>query len=179
MNGVLFIDEAYGLAAADPASGASGYGEEAISVLLKAMEDHRGQFCVILAGYKDEMETMLSANPGLRSRIQFALDFPDYTREELGEIAAAFLKKKQYEIDDAALSRLLDVTEYYRNRPNFANVRTVRNILDHVIMNQNLRTEDMEDDDLVIPEDVEDYLSDEGIDLAKGGNSQRQIGFTL
>lgn len=179
MNGVLFIDEAYGLAAADSASGASAYGAEAIAVLLKAMEDHRGQFCVILAGYKDKMETMLSADPGLRFRIQFTLDFPDYTREELGAIAAAFLKKKQYEIDDAALSRLLDVAEYYRNRPNFANARTVRNILDHVIMNQNLRTEDMEEDDLVTLEDVEDYLSDEGIDLAKGGNSQRQIGFTL
>lgn len=178
MNGVLFIDEAYGLVSTNTASGGvTSYGEEAIAVLLKEMEDRRGQFCVILAGYKDEMKTMLSANPGLESRIQFTLDFPDYTREELGEIAVAFLKKKKYEIDDPALNRLLDVTEYYRDRPNFANARTVRNILDQVIMNQNLRTEDTDGDNLIVVDDVEDYLMDEGIDLTKAGNGQRRIGF--
>lgn len=178
MNGVLFIDEAYGLVSTNTASGGvTSYGEEAIAVLLKEMEDRRGQFCVILAGYKDEMKTMLSANPGLESRIQFTLDFPDYTREELGEIAVAFLKKKKYEIDEHALNRLLDVTEYYRNRPNFANARTVRNILDQVIMNQNLRTEDTDGDNLIVVDDVEDYLMDEGIDLTKAGNGQRRIGF--
>lgn len=178
MNGVLFIDEAYGLVSTNTASGGvTSYGEEAIAVLLKEMEDRRGQFCVILAGYKDEMKTMLCANPGLESRIQFTLDFPDYTREELGEIAVAFLKKKKYEIDEPALNRLLDVTEYYRNRPNFANARTVRNILDQVIMNQNLRTEDTDGDNLIVVDDVEDYLMDEGIDLTKAGNGQRRIGF--
>lgn len=178
MNGVLFIDEAYGLVSTNTASGGvTSYGEEAIAVLLKEMEDRRGQFCVILAGYKDEMKTMLSANPGLESRIQFTLDFPDYTREELGEIAVAFLKKKKYEIDEPALNRLLDVTEYYRNRPNFANARTVRNILNQVIMNQNLRTEDTDGDNLIVVDDVEDYLMDEGIDLTKAGNGQRRIGF--
>lgn len=178
MNGVLFIDEAYGLVSTNTASGGvTSYGEEAIAVLLKEMEDRRGQFCVILAGYKDEMKTMLSANPGLESRIQFTLDFPDYTREELGEIAVAFLKKKKYEIDDPALNRLLDVTGYYRDRPNFANARTVRNILDQVIMNQNLRTEDTDGDNLIVVDDVEDYLMDEGIDLTKAGNGQRRIGF--
>ena len=178
MNGVLFIDEAYGLVSTNTASGGvTSYGEEAIAVLLKEMEDRRGQFCVILAGYKDEMKTMLSANPGLESRIQFTLDFPDYTREELGEIAVAFLKKKKYEIDEPALNRLLNVTEYYRNRPNFANARTVRNLLDQVIMNQNLRTEDTDGDNLIVVDDVEDYLMDEGIDLTKAGNGQRRIGF--
>lgn len=141
------------------------------------MEDHRGQFCVIFAGYKDEMATMLSANPGLASRIQFTLDFPDYTREELGEIALQFLKRKNYQIAEAALDRLLDVTEYYRSRSNFANARTVRNILDQVIMNQNLRTEDTEGDDLIIIDDIEDYLTDEGIDLSKTANGSRHIGF--
>ena len=178
MNGVLFIDEAYSLVSTNTASGGvTSYGEEAIAVLLKEMEDRRGQFCVILAGYKDEMKTMLSANPGLESRIQFTLDFPDYTREELGEIAVAFLKKKKYEIDEPALNRLLNVTEYYRNRSNFANARTVRNILDQVIMNQNLRTEDTDGDNLIVVDDVEDYLMDEGIDLTKAGNGQRRIGF--
>lgn len=178
MNGVLFIDEAYGLMATAAASGgATNYGEEAIAVLLKEMEDRRGQFCVILAGYKAEMKPMLAVNPGLESRIQFTLDFPDYTREELGEIAVSFLNKKQYVIDDTALERVLDVTEYYRNKPNFANARTVRNILDQVIMNQNLRTEDTNGDDRIILEDVEDYLMDEGIDLTQPAQGQRRIGF--
>ena len=181
MNGVLFIDEAYGLAedAGTAASaGKTGYGDEAIEVLLKEMEDHRGQFCVILAGYKDEMKNMISTNPGLASRIQFTLDFPDYSREELGEIADRFLEKKKYEIEKNALEKLLDITDYYRAKPNFANARTVRNILDQVIMNQNLRTEDLSDNKTIILDDVEDYLTDEGIDLSKTGKTgDRKIGF--
>ena len=176
MGGVLFIDEAYGLTGEDTVSGGkASYGDEAISVLLKEMEDHRGQFCVILAGYQKEMKSMLASNPGFESRIQFTLEFPDYTREELGEIAVAFLKKKNYEIDQDALSRVLDITDFYRNQPNFANARTVRNILDQVIMNQNLRTEDSDDNTICI-DDVEDYLNDEKIDLKKP-TAVRKIGF--
>lgn len=178
MNGVLFIDEAYSLLGADSASGGSiNYGDEAIAVLLKEMEDKRGRFCTILAGYKDEMKTLLSVNPGFESRIQFTLDFPDYTREELGEIAKVFIAKKRYKIEDSALERLLDVTDYYRSLPNFANARTVRNIIDQVLMNQNLRTEDFKDDNTVIVEDIEDYLADEGIDLSKPVKDNGRIGF--
>lgn len=175
MNGVLFIDEAYGLLGS---GSAANYGIEAISVLLKEMEDRRGRFCVILAGYRKEMEELLSANPGFASRIPFMLDFPDYTREELGEIAVAFLKKKGYEIDNDALARLLEVTEYFRQRPNFSNARTVRNILDQVILNQNLRAEDNTDDSRIILDDVNDYISDEHIDLSSSA-PKRQIGFSL
>lgn len=178
MGGVLFIDEAYSLSGSHTASGnATNYGEEAIAVLLKEMEDHRGQFCVILAGYKDEMKQLLSANPGFMSRIQFTLEFPDYSRDELGEIAKAFLAKKKYEIEADALEKLLELAEYYRKRPNFANARTVRNILDQVLMNQNLRTEDSDGDNTVILEDVEDYLTDEGIDLNDPGDGLKSIGF--
>lgn len=173
MNGVLFIDEAYTLL---PADNGSDYGDEAIAVLLKEMEDKRGQFCVILAGYKKEMKQLLGANPGLQSRIPFTLDFPDYTREELREIAERFLQKKHYEIEDSALSLLLDITDYARNRPNFANARTVRNILDQVIMNQNLRTEDTAGDNLITAEDVREYMADEKIDLAKM-SGENHLGF--
>lgn len=180
MGGVLFIDEAYILANSSGADNASsGYGDEAIAVLLKQMEDRRGQFCVVLAGYKDEMKSMLSTNPGLESRIQFAIDFPDYSREELGEIALAMLKKKNYTIDYDVLALVLDITEYYRNRPNFANARTVRNILDQVIMNQNLRAEDNEEDRTVILGDVEDYIADEDIDLSDSRKRTGKIGFYL
>lgn len=177
MGGVLFIDEAYALCAANTASGGSvNYGDEAIAVLLKEMEDHRGQFCVIIAGYKDEMNSLLSTNPGFKSRIQFTMEFPDYSREELGAIAESFVKAKHYEIDSAALDRLLDVAEYYRKRPNFANARTVRSIVDQVIMNQNLRSEDDGEDYRIIESDVNDYILDEGIDLSASAHSRR-IGF--
>ena len=178
MGGVLFIDEAYSLAAgAGQNNGLTIYGEEAIAVLLKEMEDRRGQFCTILAGYKDEMKQMISSNPGLESRIQFTLEFPDYTREELGLIACSFLEKKHYTIEEDALDRVLDIMEYFRRQPNFANARTVRNIMDQVIMNQNLRAEDNDEDSLIILDDVNDYLTDEGIDLSRIGSQERKIGF--
>lgn len=177
MGGVLFIDEAYALCAGSTASGTSGnYGDEAIAVLLKEMEDHRGQFCVVLAGYKNEMEKMLNTNPGFKSRIQFSIDFPDYSREELGQIAASFLTAKKYELADDALDRLLDVAEYYRQRPNFANARTIRSIVDQVILNQNLRAEDSDGDYRIILSDVEDYITDEGIDFSSSATTRR-IGF--
>ena len=123
------------------------------------------------------MESMLNMNPGLKSRIQFVLDFPDYTRDELGEITKIFLEKKKYQIEDSALECFLNITEYYRSRPNFANARTVRNILDQVLMNQNLRTEDFEDNNTVTIEDIEEYIADEGIDLDDTISHKRTIGF--
>ena len=178
MGGVLFIDEAYALTNGTQQDGVnSSYGEEAIAVLLREMENHRGQFCTILAGYKQKMKEMLSTNPGMESRIQFTLEFPDYTREELGAIAQRFLTSKQYSISDDALIRFLDIMEYFRKQPNFANARTVRNVIDQVIMNQNLRTEDNENDSLIILEDVEDYLADEGIDIHGSRQGTRRIGF--
>ncbi len=178
IGGVLFIDEAYGLISTTSSNSSStGYGAEAVEVLLKEMEDRRGQFCVILAGYQNEIKTMLSSNPGLESRIQFTLDFPDFSRGELGEITVSFLNKKKYEIEKNALERILDVTDYFRQRANFANARTIRNILDQVIMNQNLRTEDTRDDNMIIIDDVEQYLTDEGINLSEEAAHQGKIGF--
>ena len=178
MGGVLFIDEAYTLTGTSTTDGAiSNYADEAVSVLLKEMEDRRGQFCVILAGYKTEMQNMIQMNPGFESRIQFTLEFPDYTRDELREISKSFISKKNYIIEDSALETLLDVAEFFRNRPNFANARTVRNILDQVIMNQNLRTEDTDGDNTIIKDDVESYLTDEGIDINNRVGEKKTIGF--
>lgn len=162
MDGVLFIDEAYSLC--DDGTG-NNFGDEAITILLKEMENRRGQFCVILAGYKNEMQKMLSSNPGFESRIQFILNFPDYTRDELKLIAKVFLNKKKYTIADNALERVLDITDYEREKPNYANARNVRNILDQVIMNQNLRT-DGDNARLIIIDDVNEYISENDIPLA-------------
>ena len=178
MNGLLFIDEAYSLVSSGSNGDNAGYGDEAIAVLLKEMEDRRGQFSVVLAGYKNEMENLMHSNPGFKSRIQFILDFPDYNRDELEQIATMFVAKKKYVIEASALNLLLDVVEYYRNRDDFANARTVRNVVDQVIMNQNLRTEDDEDDDrTIVLSDVSDYLLDENIDLSKISDGVRKIGF--
>lgn len=177
MGGILFIDEAYSLIRSDDDNAAT-YGEEAIAVLLKQMEDQRGQFCVILAGYPSEMEEFIRVNPGLASRVPFTLHFQDYTRAELKEIALHFLKRKGYEMDSSVMQLLLDITEYYRAIPNFANARTVRNILEHVIMNQNLREdEENHKDNLLMLNDVQDYLDDENIDLNRPSAKLNKIGF--
>ena len=96
---VLFVDEAYTLAKKDDGK---DFGHEAVAALLKDMEDYRGKFCVILAGYKQEMDEMISVNPGFRSRIPFFIDFPDYKRSELKEIAQEELSiaKEQIEKED-------------------------------------------------------------------------------
>ena len=172
MGGVLFIDEAYSLT-----QQGLHYGEEAITVLLKEMEDRRGQFCAVFAGYKTEMQEMLRTNPGMASRIPFTLDFPDYSQEELAEIAAHILTQKGYQIEENALALVLEICEYERQDPHFANARTLRNILDQVLLNQNLRTEQTPSDRQIIRSDVEDYLQDEQIDLQHTRRTPGKIGF--
>ena len=167
MGGVLFIDEAYALVPKD--GGAWDYGQEAVATLVKAMEDYRGKFCVILAGYKNQMLEMLSTNPGFQSRIQFELDFPNYDRNELKQITQLMLLDRKYTLTDAAMERLLDITDVKRKNPNFANAREVRNILDQVIMCQNLRTAGTDDHELGIT-DVNRYITDAKINLPISGN---------
>lgn len=143
MGGVLFIDEAYTLSKSGEA--ANDYGKEAIAALLKDMEDYKGKFCVILAGYRNEMEDMISTNPGFDSRINRKIDFPDYSIDEMIEIAKFMLKKKDYQIETDALNKLKKVFEILSNKPKFANARTIRNVLDELIEIQSVRT--LEDND--------------------------------
>lgn len=159
MGGVLFIDEAYTLCAD---SSGEDYGKEAIAALLKDMEDYKGQFCVILAGYKEEMEKMISLNPGFDSRINRKIDFPDYSMDEQLQIFDSMLTKRNYEITDDAKNKLLEVLELQSRSQHFANARTVRNILDGLVEMQAVRT--MEDDNpendserIIRLEDVEQY----------------------
>ena len=94
LDGVLFIDEAYSLV---PEGGnGSDYGQEAIATLLKRMEDYRDRLVVIIAGYKDEMQRFIDSNPGLQSRFNRYIDFPDYSGKELTEIFKMYMKKNQY-----------------------------------------------------------------------------------
>lgn len=159
MGGVLFIDEAYSLVQGDSSN---DYGHEAVSTLIKAMEDHRGEFCVILAGYKNQMTKMLASNPGFQSRIQFTLDFPNYSRDELGQIATMMLKNRGYTIHDEAKDRILAITDHIRKEPNFANAREMRNIIEQVVMCQNVRCAGTEDKTIEIA-DVNAYIKENHI----------------
>ncbi|MBC7455674.1 MAG: CbbX protein [Massilia sp.] len=127
MGGVLFIDEAYYLYRPE---NERDYGQEAIEILLQVMENQRDDLVVILAGYKDRMDTFFASNPGMSSRIAHHIDFPDYAVGELGQIADLMLATMHYRFDDEAVRVFTDYLERRMTQPHFANARSVRNALD-------------------------------------------------
>src|SRR5438876_7913323 len=129
MGGVLFIDEAYYLYRPE---NERDYGQEAIEILLQVMENHRDDLVVILAGYKDRMDTFFSSNPGMASRIAHHLDFPDYREDELLQIAQLMLQRLNYRFDPAAQDAFARYLRLRREQPHFANARSVRNALDRM-----------------------------------------------
>ena len=137
MGGILFVDEAYSLAR----GGEKDFGKEAIDTLVKAMEDHKDQLVLILAGYRREMEYFLQTNPGLRSRFPIHIDFPDYSAEELFEIGAQMLKAREYRLTSAAKRRLMALLKkrVESEDPNFGNARHVRNVIERAIRRQAVR----------------------------------------
>ncbi|MDX1942308.1 MAG: AAA family ATPase [Saprospiraceae bacterium] len=140
LGGVLFIDEAYALSM-NTGGGQGDFGDEAIQTLLKRMEDHRGHFFVFVAGYPDNMEAFMKANPGLSSRFDKILKFDDYNPEELSQIALLMLSEQGIvptpEAEDY-LKKYLVFVHDYRDK-YFGNARTVRSIVMEAIKNQNLR----------------------------------------
>ena len=136
LGGVLFIDEAYSIASYIQDEGGRDYGAECIATLLKGMEDNRDNLCVILAGYTKEMEQMLSANPGFESRIQFKVNFPDYTAEELYTIFKNLCKEEGYKVSSNLKQTMLVHFENARKNKNFANARYVRSLFEKVKMEQ-------------------------------------------
>jgi probable Rubsico expression protein CbbX len=133
MGGVLFIDEAYYLYRPE---NERDYGMEAIEILLQVMENQRDDLVVIVAGYKDRMDTFFKANPGLSSRIAHHIDFPDYAPEELLSIADLMLGDMQYRLSPAARETLVEYIALRRERPHFANARSIRNALDRARLRQ-------------------------------------------
>jgi probable Rubsico expression protein CbbX len=127
MGGVLFIDEAYYLYKPD---NERDYGAEAIEILLQVMENQREDLVVIFAGYKDRMDSFYESNPGLASRVANHIDFPDYTADELLQIARLILEEQQYRMTNEAEEVLLTYIDKRRLLPLFANARTVANAID-------------------------------------------------
>jgi probable Rubsico expression protein CbbX len=133
MGGVLFIDEAYYLYRPE---NERDYGQEAIEILLQVMENQRDDLVVILAGYKDRMDTFFQSNPGMSSRIAHHLDFPDYTTTELLQISDRMLAASQYRFGAGAREAFDAYLQRRIAQPHFANARSVRNALDRARLRQ-------------------------------------------
>ena len=158
LGGVLFIDEAYSLAS----GGENDFGREAIETLLKAMEDHRDELVVIAAGYDGPMEKFISSNPGLESRFNKFIHFPDYNGGELMQMFLLQCRKNGYTLSPEAEARAAELfNELYENRDeNFGNGRTVRNLFEDAVVRQSNRVAALDSpgkEELMalLPEDLE------------------------
>lgn len=129
MGGVLFIDEAYYLYRPE---NERDYGQEAIEMLLQVMENQRDDLVVILAGYKERMETFFQSNPGFHSRIGHHLNFPDYSLDELMAIAELMVQQQMYSFDEMSRQAFKEYLDLRIQQPHFANARSVRNAIDRI-----------------------------------------------
>lgn len=135
LGGVLFIDEAYSLVQGD----SDAYGQEAVDTLLKLIEDHRDEFILILAGYEEEMRGFMDTNPGLKSRIPNLIKFEDYDAAKLKNILISMTNKEGYELSNDDANFAIDQVLLEKKGAHFGNARTVRNILERAIRQQNFR----------------------------------------
>ena len=140
MGGVLFIDEAYALNGRSE----NDFGQEAIDTILKAMEDHRDDLVVIVAGYTDLMDRFIHSNPGLESRFNRFLLFDDYTTDEMVDIFRMQCKKGCYQLTEEARPLIRDYIAEESADDSFGNARGVRNLFEHVLVAQNNRLATME-----------------------------------
>ena len=133
MGGVLFIDEAYYLYRPE---NERDYGQEAIEILMQVMENQREDLVVIFAGYKDRIDRFFESNPGLASRVAHHIDFPDYSDEELLQIAGRMVEDLGLGLSGEAKQALSEYVTLRRQQPNFANARSIRNALDRARLRQ-------------------------------------------
>lgn len=179
-GGILFIDEAYSLTANE--GGNNSYGQEAVDTFVNYMDkpDVRDETIIIFAGYKEPMRHFIASNPGLKSRIGFYLDFPDYSDDELLEIAKVQAEHHKYTLSDEYLAKLLATIKKERGAKDFANGRFVRSIFEKSVIKQSRRLMKSEDVKALSDEDFalirgEDY-STKGMD---DGKVKKQIGFQM
>lgn len=179
-GGILFIDEAYSLAS----DSSKDYGHEAVSTIVKKMEDLRDNIVIIFAGYPKEMSEFVNMNPGLKDRIQFKLEFVDYKPKELLEIWIKFFKDSQYEIEEDALDEMTKIVDkIYKNRDhNFSNARIMRKCFERIKMAQAVRIMKnnlTESDDIIKIniEDVKKLYDEKDISELQEAVLKRCIGF--
>ena len=162
MGGILFVDEAYTLSSEN-----DQYGKEAIDTLMKRMEDDRGKFVVIVAGYKDQMETFLAVNPGLASRFTHKMHIEDYNEDELLSIFKKMASKDNYRLSPEAEFKLLDLIgrKLISKSDSFGNAREMRNMLDATIQQLSMRVSSMPQSEitqetyqLIMPEDIKEEI---------------------
>ena len=134
-EGVLLIDEAYSLVR----GGERDFGREAIDTIVKLIEDRRDRIVVVMAGYPDEMEELISSNPGLRSRFPKVIHFPDYTTDELLAIIDSLADKGGYRLDPGARARARIWLDSITRDKGFGNGRTARNLFEHAVSTQATR----------------------------------------
>jgi SpoVK/Ycf46/Vps4 family AAA+-type ATPase len=146
MGGILFIDEAYGLTDGSSQGQSGNFGSEAIQIILKRMEDLRGQFGVIVAGYPDNMNKFIESNPGLKSRFDRTFHFEDYNPADMYQIALRILAKEKIKPDTETATHLQNYFDFlHANRDkHFGNARTVRQVVGESVKNQNLRLASMD-----------------------------------
>ncbi len=159
MGGVLFIDEAYYLYRAD---NERDYGQESIEILLQVMENNREDLVVILAGYKDRIDSFFVSNPGMGSRIAHHIDFPDYTLDELEDIGNLMIHAEGYRFTPEAAQTFREYLQRRKEQPRFANARSVRNAIERARLRHASRM--METDRPVSKDELttlstEDFLS--------------------
>lgn len=131
MGGVLLIDEAYALT---DKSEKKSFGGEAIDILIQEMENKRGDFCCILAGYKKEMLELFNTNPGFKSRIPFIIDFDDFTDDELNIIINKLLNENKLKVSDVVKNKIMSILAYMKSNPYFGNARDCRNLIEQLQM---------------------------------------------
>lgn len=178
MGGILFIDEAYSLA--NESGAQHDFGGESIQVILKRMEDLRGKFGVIVAGYTENMQEFIQSNPGLRSRFDKYFFFEDYTPEQMFVIAMSIFGKEGVIPDPASVDHLQKYFNFlhgYRDK-HFGNARTVRQVVGEVIKNQHLRLAGMKKEErtpevmsAIIFDDVKEF------EIKESAPSRAPIGF--
>jgi Cdc6-like AAA superfamily ATPase len=169
--GVLFVDEAYSLT---PSSGVD-YGHEAIATLVKAMEDHRDDFAVIVAGYEEEMSDFINSNPGLRSRFKTFIDFPDYSAAELVEIFDRMVQDVGLELGEGARARAESIFGRAAGKQHFGNARFARSLFEQSYARMAARA--AEDGSVMVDELTTLLAADIDDDLSGLSPDVRRIGF--
>ena len=175
-GGVLFIDEAYSLSDGEHAT----FGDEAIHTIVQEMENHRDDVIVIFAGYPDKMKEFLDRNEGLRSRIAFHINFPDYNADELVEILKLMAAKKSYTLEEDVISHCRKIFKRASKKKNFGNGRFVRNLLEQASLKHARRIISEHKNSKVTKEDLLHFKVDDfKVNVDKTYKEEKLLGFKL